>query len=258
MLHICLDDSPRFRWIELREVDSTNNFLRTYRPPCPTALTVVTAERQTAGRGQAGNTWESATGDNLLCSFLFAPPASIPPTESFVVNQVVALAVRDACAEFAGDVEVKWPNDIYADDRKLAGILIETTMTASSVERVIAGIGINVNQTAWAFADSPLPHPTPTSLRMIGGGEVLVRNVLEQMVGHLQRRIGELERGDVESIRNDYMLHLYRRSGTHRFADSQGEFEARIHAIEPSGHLVLERTDHSLSRYAFKEISFRE
>ena len=93
---------------------------------------------------------------------------------------------------------------------------------------------------------------------MIGGGEVLVRNVLEQMVGHLQRRIGELERGDVESIRNDYMLHLYRRSGTHRFADSQGEFEARIHAIEPSGHLVLERTDHSLSRYAFKEISFRE
>ena len=266
MLNVCLDDSPRFTWIEMREVDSTNTFLRAYsgRNAGEGHLTVVTAEHQLKGRGQAGNTWESEDGRNLRCSFLFTPPESVSPSESFIINQAVALAARDACQEFLGDtgedegrkVEVKWPNDIYVNGRKIGGILIETEMTGTRVKRVIAGIGINVNQTEWQFASEPLPHPTPTSLSLLAGGETLVRNVLEQLVGHLQRRLAQLARVEYERIREDYISHLYRREGVHRYKDENGEFEARIAGIEETGHLVLKDTEGEVRRYAFKEVAF--
>lgn len=248
MLHVCLDDSPTFSWIEMQEVSSTNDFLRHYQARTP--LTLVTAEYQTHGRGQIGNTWESQKGENLLCSFLFTPPAKITPVESFTINKAVALAVRDACQEFlTEEVTVKWPNDIYVGDRKLSGMLIETVMTGNSITCVVAGIGINVNQCDWHFskeADTH-KHPTPVSLRMLCGKDILTRKVLEQLVGHLQGRLATYDVSDYES-------HLYHRVGFHPYCDRSGIFMARIAGIEPSGKIILETENGEQRIYAFKEV----
>lgn len=236
----------------MQEIDSTNNFLRRYQSSAP--LTLVTAEYQTAGHGQAGNTWESATGANLLCSFKFTP-ADIQASDFFLVNQAVSLAVRDACQEFLHeDVTVKWPNDIYVGNRKLSGILIETEMSGSKITTAIAGIGINVNQAEWQFT-SNAAHPVPVSLSMLAGQGILVRNVLEQLVGHIQKRISQLS-GNRDAIACDYISHLYRREGMHRYIDADGSFMARIIGIAPTGELTLETDNGTRRSYMFKEITF--
>ena len=95
MLMYCLDDSPRFRMIELDEVDSTNSYLKGYRPLHMTDVTLVTAEHQTAGRGQTGNTWESERGRNLLFSLLLHP-TQLSASEMFVISEAIALSIREA------------------------------------------------------------------------------------------------------------------------------------------------------------------
>ncbi len=134
-----LDASPFFQMIELDEVNSTNSYLAGYRPPRPTDITLVTAEYQTAGRGQTGNSWESERSQNLLFSLLLHPH-SLPAAQMFVLSEAIALAIRGAIISFlnvksvrnrpsALDVTVKWPNDIYVNDCKIGGILIETPPT---------------------------------------------------------------------------------------------------------------------------------
>ena len=156
--HFCLDDSPEFRMVELGEVTSTNDFLRNYRPVGPERrITLVTAEYQTAGRGAGQNHWESEPGKNLLFS-LMVHPRHIRPERIFVLSEVLALSIQAAlqCSpimegDAAGRCKIKWPNDIYWDDRKLCGMLIENDLQGGQIERCILGAGINVNQTEFAF-----------------------------------------------------------------------------------------------------------
>ena len=149
-----LDASPFFQMIELDEVNSTNSYLAGYRPPRPTDITLVTAEYQTAGRGQTGNSWESERSQNLLFSLLLHPH-SLPAAQMFVLSEAIALAIRGAIISFlnvksvrnrpsALDVTVKWPNDIYVNQKKLAGILIESRTTQNNGFKVVIGTGINV------------------------------------------------------------------------------------------------------------------
>lgn len=251
MPHICLDDSPRFTWIELDETDSTNSFLRGFAPRQTAGLTLVTAEHQTAGRGQGGNTWESERGKNLLFSILHYPHG-VAAREVFILSQAVALAVADGVREATGIApSVKWPNDIYAGHGKLAGILIETELAGRSVQRMIAGIGLNVGQTAF-LGDAP----NPVSLSQLLGRELERRAVLEAVVGHLQRRLAQAER-DPQSLRSDYTARLYRGEGYHLYEDADGRFQAMIAGIEPDGHLLLKDTAGNVRRYAFKEVAYR-
>ena len=122
-----LDDSPWFEWVRLASVDSTNNFLKHYRPVCPKEMTLVTAEFQTAGRGQAGHVWESEAGSNLLFS-LKCHPRGVEAPRQFVLSQAIALAVCETLSGYAEGFSIKWPNDIYWYDRKVCGMLIENAL----------------------------------------------------------------------------------------------------------------------------------
>ncbi|MBP5136693.1 MAG: biotin--[acetyl-CoA-carboxylase] ligase, partial [Paludibacteraceae bacterium] len=160
--------------IHLKSVESTNDYLtRLIATEEVAEGTVVMADFQTAGRGQTGNTWESAKGENLLFSMALFP--DIPASSSFLLSQVVSLALIDTLDSFSiPDSHIKWPNDIYVGDNKLAGFIIDQTVLGDKVSSAVAGIGLNVNQ-----KDFPSELPNATSMALISGETFRLKDVLK-------------------------------------------------------------------------------
>lgn len=245
-----LDDSPHFEWIELTETDSTNNFLKNYRPVRSKELTLVSADYQSQGRGQIGNRWEAEAGKNLLFS-LGMHPVNVDARQQFVLSQAIALSVCKALGEHTSGLSIKWPNDIYWRDRKICGILIENTLTGHAIETSIAGVGVNVNQSEFR-SDTP----NPVSLKQITGKETERVFILARIVELFTGYYGHIRNGDFGMIAEEYGRLLYRRTGFHPYEDADGHFEAELHGVEPTGHLLLKDRSGRLRRYAFKEVRF--
>ena len=132
--------------IRLKEISSTSLYMSQLCDRQKQAdFTCVCSDYQTAGRGQRGNGWESEAGKNLLFSFVLYPD-SLEASRQFVLSQITALALQETLAQYADDITVKWPNDIYWKDRKLCGTLIENDLTGLYVSRSISGTGVNLNQ----------------------------------------------------------------------------------------------------------------
>ena len=218
-------------------------------------LTLVDTDCQTAGRGQQGNSWESEAGCNLSFS-LVCHPNFLAASAQFVLSQAIALAVRDALAEEArgGDgaaFTVKWPNDIYYGDCKISGTLIECDLQGKGIMNCIIGTGVNVNQTRFR-SDAP----NPVSLSQITGRVHDREALLCAIVQRFNELYQRIRQGEAEEVRRLYAERLYRREGLYRYADAKGEFSARIAAVEPTGHLVLQLENNETRRYEFKEIRF--
>lgn len=243
-------EAPRI--IRLEETTSTNNYLRSLigKEPLPEG-SVVVSEYQTAGRGQVGNSWESEGGRNLMFSVVLYPEF-LPANRQFLISQIAALSVKETLDQYVNGVTVKWPNDIYWQDRKICGMLIENDLTGHSLFCSVIGIGININQLHF-MSDAP----NPVSLRQITGKEYNREEILSRFLKRLYNRYLDLLLEKEEEIRRDYMRALYRRDGYHHYSDEQGNFEACIHDIEPTGHLILELLDGERRRYAFKEVVYR-
>ena len=214
-------------------------------------MDVVWAECQSAGRGQRGHTWHSNEGVNLTFSTVLKP-AFLTAVEQFMLSEVVALSLVDALAEYGVECRIKWTNDIYAGDKKIAGVLIEQSLAGDTIARTVVGIGLNVNQ-----REFPTDLPNPTSIVVERGAECERREVLECFLKHLEKWYSRLERGEREVIESAYNYRLYRRDEFHAYALPSGErFEAAIRGVRATGHLVLEHRDGSFGEYAFKEVEF--
>ena len=219
---------------------------------------------QTAGRGQTGNGWESEEGKNLLCSILLPPRQNL-----FELNVITSVAVHRMISKLGiSELTIKWPNDIYWRDKKVAGILIENAIIGNEVKYSIAGIGLNVNQIEW-FSNAP----NPVSLKQIYGIDFDVEEVAERLLKEVQSAVKE----DIGAY---YRAHLYRREGFWPFVErevsleptmnvqrdevqsikDQGQgvkvFMARIADICPTGEIVLEDQNGISKKYHFKEIRF--
>lgn len=233
-------------------VDSTNSLthrlIEEYGYELPD-MTLVYANEQTAGRGQVGNSWESDYDLNALFS-IYCRPTFIRPSQQFIISQCIALAVQEVVeGEGVQDVSIKWPNDIYVGDRKVAGILIECDIMGKGLNNCIIGVGINVGQRRFR-SDAP----NPVSIRQITGREHDWQEVMFNVCYTFQRYYQMVRDGKGEQVVNRYMQRLYRREGFHPYIDADGRFMAEIASIEPTGHLVLRREDGTLSRYEFKEV----
>ena len=241
--------------IRLDEVDSTNRWLRE-NVAADEATTVCVADFQTAGRGCGTNSWESERGKNLLFSLLMHPDG-IAARQQFQISMATALAVCDAMGDFGiKDIRVKWPNDIYWNDQKLCGMLIENRLSGTAIRDSIIGIGLNVNQTDFRF---PLAagydaqtDPTPVSMRQILGREIDREAVLRSIVGHLK-----ICSCMADYTRMRYNALLYRRDGQpHRFRDGEGDFQAEVLEVDELGKLLLKKADGRVVFYGFKEVVF--
>lgn len=246
--------------INLSTVDSTNLFVRemleserTGQVVSADALpgfTLVVADDQTKGRGQQGNSWETERGKNLTFSLL-CHPIFIPATRQFLLSQCMAVAVRQTLSQYVTGVTVKWPNDIYVGEEKISGTLIECDLQGRSIANCIIGVGINVNQRVFR-SDAP----NPTSLRLLTGQEHDREEILSSVMKNFQTGYQKLMEGNGEEVRQQYMEHLYRREGFHRYSDVRGEFMAEIAEVEPTGHLHLRFGNGNVVRYEFKEVRF--
>lgn len=241
---------PDITHIHFDETVSTNTYMKMHAREGKETFVLCTADYQTAGRGQAGNHWESDPACNLLFTLAHhAPPVS--PTQQFVLSQAVALAIVDALQQHipseASLFSIKWPNDIYWNDRKIAGILIEHELTNMHILRTLIGVGLNVNQPTF-HSDAP----NPISMFQITGKtynrEILLRDLIEAYIQRL--------RSSFEAINSAFHDCLYRRDVPARFRDAEGEFEGIIEGTDPYGRLRIRKSDGSLHHYAFKEVSY--
>ena len=237
--------------IHLNETESTNTYLKELIQAgidLP-EVTLVDADYQTGGRGQTGNSWESRKGENLTFSLL-CHPTVVRADRQFVLSQAVALAVQQTLLGFIDDVTVKWPNDIYWCDRKICGILIECTLSGTSVRDCILGVGLNVNQTEFVN-----DAPNPVSLAQIVGLTFNRKAVLDAVCDKFQHYYDKVLNG--ESLDDEYIVNLYRRNGLHQYAEPGGApFLASIAGILPTGHLLLRDEGGEIHEYEFKEVKF--
>lgn len=212
---------------------------------------VVWAERQTAGRGQRGHTWTSPEGENLTFS-LVLEPLFLPVGEQFLLSEAAALALTDTFAIFGIDTRIKWTNDIYVDDRKLVGMLLEHNYSGQTLCRTIAGIGINVNQRAF---DPALPNPV--SMAQAAGRTFDRQEVLETFLCCCDNRYAQLQRGEKVTLQRDYRDRMYRLGEMHPFRLPDGTpIRAAIEGVRPSGELILLHADGTRREYLFREIEF--
>ncbi len=228
-------------------VESTNDSVRACQPG-----TLLWADCQTKGRGQRGNSWESAQGENLTFSILTVPE-HIRLDKAFILSQVTSLAVVETLARYGITAEIKWPNDVYVGDFKICGMLIENDVRANGfLNASIIGVGVNVNQEKFV-SDAP----NPISMAGLTGEKYSRQEVLEafcQCFESLYARTFDEE--GCAYIDKKYMSHLYRRDGFYQYRDPDGVFMARIDRIAPDGMITLCRENGKRSEYYFKEVEF--
>ena len=267
----------KIKIIELDEIDSTNSFLRSYDGEEGEVLTVAVARCQTAGRGQGENHWESEPGKNLTFSVRFAP-RGVAANCQYVLLEAMALAIRQTLAKEVEAVRswsmledydfmfgrsvasgtdcrgftIKWPNDIYWDDRKISGTLSECEVNSQGVKRCIIGVGININQRTFV-SDAP----NPISLAQIMRRTIPLKKVLQSVLSNFVEKLDLVNGGRYDEIKAEYMKNLYRRIGSYGYVDAEGEFYARIEDVDRNGHILLRRDDGTLSEYEFKEVTFK-
>ena len=237
----------------------------------PMAERYLRAGYQTAGRGQSGNSWESEADKNLLCSILVESQKS-KAESPFYLNVAVSVAVcrfvkrslsESGLSSLSEAVSIKWPNDIYWEDNKIAGILIENAILGNQLQYSIAGIGLNVNQQEW-HSDAP----NPVSLRQITGRGYDVAELMRA----LMREINKVSDEPAETVWSYYRAHLYRREGLWPFVEREvstaptmnansrqpiaDSFMARIEDVLPSGEILL-TDEHGAERiYHFKQVRY--
>lgn len=240
--------------INLPSTKSTNTHLSSIASEAE-EYTVVTTDAQTDGRGQRGNSWESEPGKNLTFSVLLKPE-HILATDQFIISQAVSVAIACVLAKKVnnnGEVSVKWPNDIYVDNQKICGILIENSLMGSRIRHSIVGIGLNVNQKQFK-SDAP----NPVSLIHVTGEETDRVFLLDEICSAICRT---MESTKSENGRNDiiamYKSMIWHREGVHKYRIPGGEtFRAEIVDIAPSGHITLRDTDGTDRIFAFKEVQY--
>jgi BirA family biotin operon repressor/biotin-[acetyl-CoA-carboxylase] ligase len=212
--------------------------------------TVIHSDFQTAGRGQPGNRWESEKGKNLLISIILYPE-SVAPGEQFLISMTLSLGICDFIDRHLAGSKVKWPNDIYVKDDKIAGLLIESSIMGETIESAIAGIGFNLNQIK--FTDETR---NPVSLKMITGMEYDREVSMKQLLSDLDKRYKLLLYGDRKNIRIDYISRLYRFNEKHKYKAGNGIFTGSIKDISDSGILSIENENGKIRGFSFKEIDF--
>ena len=241
----------KFNIQHINQCDSTNAYLqRLVAETDAPEGTVVSTSFQTNGRGQLSNVWEAEEGKNILCSILLRP-TSLPIKSQFLISQAISVAIVDVLNSYLDGFFIKWPNDIYYKEDKIAGILIENTLSSAGISTCIIGLGLNVNQQTFR-SDAP----NPISLFNIIGRETSVPELLQSILERFNK-VYELAYTNVALLRENYFNNLLFSGKMRIYSDESGEFIGKIVDVENDGHLIIEDMEGNKRRYAFKEVTFQ-
>ncbi len=236
--------------VNLDTIDSSNNYAaKELLTKSLKEGTVFVAACQQSGRGQGSSFWESEKGLNLTFSIILFPH-QLEVVRQFSLSKAIALGLADFLSDEVSNVAIKWPNDIYVGDKKIAGILIETAISAGKFSRAIIGIGVNINQEKFT-SDAP----NPVSLKNITGKNYDLTEMLNRVCEKIDHRYSQLlERNSV--IQTDYENLLYRKNVLAKYSSDGGELEGRIIGVGTDGSLLIETIAGEVRSFQFKEVGF--
>jgi BirA family biotin operon repressor/biotin-[acetyl-CoA-carboxylase] ligase len=234
--------------IHLDTVDSTNNYTANLQKEGKIQHgTVILADEQTAGRGQRGASWTSSAGENLLLS-LYLTPDNLSVVDQFALTHFISLSLIDFLRKIGISGKIKWPNDIYVNDQKIAGILIENSIRSSHISESIIGVGLNVNQQLFEGVNA-------TSLKLQNEQHFQLNEVLFSWIQEMNLLWAELAKGNFNLLKSRYKHELYLLNESALYLDETGEFEGILRNVDNQGYLILEKNA-ELRKYDLKEIKF--
>ncbi|NOR75354.1 MAG: biotin--[acetyl-CoA-carboxylase] ligase [Draconibacterium sp.] len=237
--------------IVLNEVDSTNNYAnQLVLSKAADEGTVIMTQFQKKGKGQLGNSWESESGKNILATLILYP-RFLNAGKQFLISKIVSLSLVEFLKNETDDVSIKWPNDIYVGNKKIAGILIENSIKGNTLFSSLLGIGLNLNQIKF-LSDAP----NPISLKQLTGKEYVVETVVSEISESILKWYKRIKTGGFSKIDSEYFYHLFRNGEWTKYSKDGNVFEARIIGIGKFGQLQLEVKDGSINEFMFKEIEF--
>ena len=234
----------QIKWFE--ELDSTNEELLRHISAYDN-LSVVAALRQTAGRGQRGNRWLSADGENLTFSILLQP-AALPATEFMALTYLATLSVKDWLCRQGVSAVIKWPNDIYVGRRKICGMLVENRLSGDCIAASVIGIGLNLNQTTF-----PGELVNAVSLKQLTGQDYPLEETLEALLAGFNFAALDSPSGRTR-LWESYQEGLFQQGRECLYRDlfTGEEFRGTIQGATREGRLLMEDG----KAFSFKEIGY--
>ncbi len=218
----------------------------------PEGLLVV-ADKQESGKGRRGRSWESPSGSNIFMTILLRP--SFAPEKASMTTLVMALSTAQAITDVSGlKAEIKWPNDIVINKKKVVGILTELAMEADYIQYLVCGVGINVNQ-------AEIPENiknTATSLYLEGGKRINRAGLIKRVMEHFEENYEIFyQRGDMSGLLKAYNERLVNKGAQVRVLDPLGEYEGISHGINEKGELLVEKEEGHIENVFAGEVSVR-
>lgn len=220
--------------------------------------TTVVADRQTAGRGRRGRSWESPAGTSIYFTIVIRP--TFAPDKASMITLVMALSVAEAIQEATGlDTGIKWPNDIVVNGKKVVGILTEMSMTPemNEIQFLVAGVGVNVNQESHGDFPEEI-RGMATSLRIESGRQTDRAALLERILARFETDYETFESTlDLSGLQTRYEARLVGRNAAVRVLDPAGEYTGISRGITDTGELIVEREDGERTLVYAGEVSVR-
>lgn len=240
-----------FKRIYLKSVDSTNDWCRRNIADLQLPACVI-ADFQESGKGQYLRKWISESGENLLCSVVFKPDG-LDAYKGFYISKAIAISLAEILQNYIPDVLIKWPNDILIKQRKIAGILIENSISGALLRHSVAGTGLNLNQDIFPeFTNTT----AATSLYLETGKFFSRDEVLENYLNKLSAWLKVLDQEDFELIDQKYNSLLMNFNKWADYSKGDHRFRGKIRMVGPDGHLLLMHESGELKSYAFNEVSY--
>ncbi|GHB56420.1 biotin--[acetyl-CoA-carboxylase] ligase [Persicitalea jodogahamensis] len=213
---------------------------------------VIITDEQTGGRGQHGTSWLTSRGQNFTLSVVLMP-TFLSLSEHFLLSQSIALGIRNYLADFVSNIWIKWPNDLYINDLKVGGVLIENALQGTRIAHSVVGIGLNINQADF----SSVPSGRVTSLRLETGMTFHLAEQLPRLLLELEKVYLRLRAGRSESVRIEYRQHLLG-LGQKRVYSIGGQLvEGTIMGVSLTGKLRLELANGEICEFDIKEIKWQ-
>jgi BirA family transcriptional regulator, biotin operon repressor / biotin---[acetyl-CoA-carboxylase] ligase len=211
--------------------------------------TVVITDHQYQGRGQHGHVWHSEPHKNLTFSVILYP-SFLATQQSFALNVITTLALQHVLESYIpSGLRIKWPNDLYYQDKKLGGVLIENVVQQYRIKTSIIGIGLNVNQACFTL-------PTATSLSLVCRRPFSLQQLLTQLSERLEINYLQLQTQATDLLQVAYLKNMYWKDEIHVFQDANHTFQGKIRGIDAVGKLMIEQADGTSKHYKTQEVTF--
>lgn len=239
--------------IHLQSVDSTNSYaIELLRQMKPVEGSVIYTFEQQQGRGQRNNLWESEPNKNVALSMILYP-LFLGVEKQFLFTKMISLAVADLMAALLSEkhvIKIKWPNDVYINGNKIAGILIENSVRENNIQNSVIGVGININQSEFVSTKKA------TSLKLLTHKEFDLKNCIEKLCGFAEARYLQLKANKVEKINEDYLKYLYQLNEWFDYKTNDQKFRGKIVGVSETGKLKMQVESGQIKEFDLKEIEF--